>query len=103
MTGQIAPEITGPVGIVQAVGEVVRTGLLNLLSPAAILSINIALFNLFPIPMLDGGQILFLGLEALRKKPLKPEQEGFLRFVGILFLLFLLVVVTYRDISRLLL
>jgi len=103
LTGQIAPEITGPVGIVQAVGEVVRTGLLNLLSLAAILSINIALFNLFPIPMLDGGQILFLGLEALRKKPLKPEQEGFLRFVGILFLLFLLVVVTYRDISRLLL
>jgi len=103
LTGQIAPEITGPVGIVQAVGQVARLGVLNVLSLAAILSVNIALFNLFPIPMLDGGQLLFLGVEALRGKPLKPEQEGFLRFIGILFLLFLLVVVTYRDISRLLL
>jgi regulator of sigma E protease len=103
VTGQIAPEIAGPVGIVQAVGEVARTGVLNLLYLAAILSINIALCNLFPIPMLDGGQLLFLGLEAARGKPLEPEQEGFFRFVGILFLLFLLVIVTYRDISRLIL
>lgn len=103
LTGQIAPEVAGPVGIVQVVGEVARTGLLNLLSLAAILSINLALFNLFPIPMLDGGQFLFLGIESVRGKPLEPEQEGFFKFIGMLLLLLLLVTVTYRDITRLIL
>jgi len=103
ITGRVAPELSGPLGIIQVVGEAARTGFLDLLSLAAILSINIALFNLFPIPMLDGGQLLFLAVEGIRGKPLKPEQEGFFRFLGILLLLTLLIAVTYSDINRLLL
>jgi len=53
--------------------------------------------------MLDGGQLLFLTVEGIRGKPLRPEQEGFFRFIGILLLLLLLVAVTYSDITRLLL
>ncbi|NLP18218.1 MAG: RIP metalloprotease RseP [Firmicutes bacterium] len=103
ITGRIAPELSGPVGIIQTVGEAARTGFLDVLFLAAILSINIALFNFFPIPMLDGGQLLFLTVEGIRGKPLRPEQEGFFRFIGILLLLLLLVAVTYSDITRLLL
>lgn len=102
VTGHIAPELSGPLGIIQVVGEAARTGFLDVLFLAAILSINIALFNLFPIPMLDGGQLLFLAVEGIRGKPLEPEQEGFFRFLGILLLLLLFVAVTYSDVTKLL-
>lgn len=103
VTGQITPDVAGPVGIYQVIGEVARTGFLNLISLAAVLSVNLALFNLFPIPMLDGGQLVFLSIEAIRGRPLAPEQEGFLKFIGILLLMFLLVTVTFRDVTRLVL
>lgn len=100
VTGQVPADVAGPVGIAQIVGEVARTGLVNLLTLAAVLSINLAIFNLFPIPVLDGGQILFLALEGLRGRPLDPDQEGYFRYIGIFLLLLLLVAVTLRDIAR---
>ncbi len=100
VTGQVPADVAGPVGIAQIVGEVARTGMVNLLTLAAVLSINLAIFNLFPIPVLDGGQILFLALEGVRGKPLDPDQEGYFRYIGIFLLLLLLVAVTLRDIAR---
>lgn len=94
-------DVAGPVGIVQAVGEVARTGFVNLLSLAAILSINLGLFNLFPIPLLDGGQLVLIAWEGIRGKGLGAEQEGAFKLIGVLLLLALLVLATYQDLKRL--
>lgn len=96
-----ATDVSGPVGIVQAVGEVARTGFVNVLSLAAILSVNLGLFNLFPIPMLDGGQLILISWEGIRGKRLGPEQEGAIRLIGVLLLLALLAMATYQDLRRL--
>lgn len=102
MIMQRAPaDVAGPLGIVQAVGEVARTGFLNLLSLAALLSINLGLFNLFPIPLLDGGQLVVIGWEGLRGEPLGPEREGFLKLIGVILLLAILALATYQDLIRL--
>lgn len=94
-------DVAGPVGIVQVVGEVARTGFINLLSLAAVLSINLGLFNLFPIPLLDGGQLVLIAWEGIRGRKLNPEQEGAFKLIGVLLLLALLVLATYQDLKRL--
>jgi len=94
-------DVAGPVGIVQVVGEVARTGFINLLTLAAILSVNLGLFNLFPIPLLDGGQLVLIAWEGIRGKGLGPEQEGAFKLIGVLLLLALLVLATYQDLKRL--
>lgn len=98
---RVPADVAGPLGIVQAVGEVARTGFLNLLSLAALLSINLGLFNLFPIPLLDGGQLVVIGWEGLRGEPLGPEREGFLKLIGVILLLGILALATYQDLMRL--
>ncbi|HCD09273.1 MAG TPA: membrane-associated zinc metalloprotease [Thermoanaerobacter sp.] len=99
ITGKVsANDIMGPVGIVQAVGTVARTSILNLLVFAALISVNLGLFNLLPLPALDGGRILFVLAEAVRGKPLPPEKEGYIHYLGFLLLIALLIFVTYRDI-----
>lgn len=100
ITGQISADISGPIGIAQIAGQAARTGMESLLRLAAILSINLGLFNLLPIPALDGGRLFFLGIEAVRGKPLEPQKEGMIHFVGFMLLIFLLVVVTYKDIAK---
>lgn len=101
ITGKVsANDIMGPVGIVQAVGTVARTGVLNLLAFAALISVNLGLFNLLPLPALDGGRILFVLVEALRGKPVPPEKEGYVHYIGFILLLALLLFATYRDIIR---
>jgi regulator of sigma E protease len=94
-------DVAGPVGIVQIVGEAARTGFINLLSLTAILSVNLGLFNLFPIPLLDGGQIVLMAWEGLRGKRLGPDQEGAFNLIGMLLLLTLLILATYQDLRRL--
>jgi regulator of sigma E protease len=69
---------------------------------AAFLSINLGLFNLFPIPALDGSRILFLTLEGIRGRPVDPAKESFVHFIGFAILILLIVVITYRDILQLL-
>ncbi|TCO67760.1 RIP metalloprotease RseP [Caldanaerobacter subterraneus] len=93
-------EIMGPVGIVQAVGTVAKTGMINLLAFSALISVNLGLFNLLPFPALDGGRILFVLAEAVRGKPLPPEKEGYIHYLGFLLLIALLIFATYRDIMR---
>ncbi len=97
-----APEVSGPIGIAQATGEVVKqSGWVALLNLAALLSINLAVINLLPLPMLDGGRIMFVLVEILRGgKRVPPEKEALVHLAGFVLLLGLVVVVSYVDILR---
>ncbi|MBI4757435.1 MAG: RIP metalloprotease RseP [Chloroflexi bacterium] len=92
----------GPVGIAQATGEIARLGLLPTLEFAAFLSVNLGIFNLLPIPALDGGRLVFVILEALRRgKRIAPEKEGLVHLLGLAALFTFLVAVSYFDLLRL--
>lgn len=101
ISGRVAPEVSGPIGIARVAGETARLGLIYLLFLAAVLNVNLGLLNLLPIPVLDGGWLFLLGVEAFRRKPLDPEQEAFARFVGMAFLVLLMLFATLSDIARL--
>ncbi len=102
VTGQLSLDaLAGPVGIYDATDEVVQTGFLNFLTWTAMLSINLGIINLLPLPALDGGRLMFIGLEAVRGKPIDPEKEGFVHFIGFALLMLLMIVVTWNDIERL--
>ena len=101
ITGQFTIDaLSGPVGIYKATEEVAQYGVFNLMNWAAILSINLGIMNLLPLPALDGGRLLFFLFEALRGKPVDRQKEGMVHFVGILLLMVLMVVVTWNDIQR---
>lgn len=102
VTGQFSIDmLSGPVGIYDATDQVVQTGFINFLSWTAILSVNLGIVNLLPLPALDGGRLLFVGIEAVRGKPLAPEKEGLVHFIGFALLMLLMIVVTWNDIQRL--
>jgi regulator of sigma E protease len=100
ISGQAPLDVTGPVGIIIVVGEAAQTGIINLLWLTGLISISLGLINLLPLPSLDGGRLLFLLIEAVRGKPLDPEKEGFVHFVGFALLILLILLVTYRDLIR---
>ncbi len=100
ITGQQKVELSGPIGIVQIVGETARYGLPNLMILAIILNINLGLLNLLPVPILDGGWILILLVEAVRGKPLAPEAKGIAQFIGLALLVALMLFATFKDLSR---
>lgn len=101
VTGQFSIDaLSGPVGIYKATEEVVTFGFINILYWAAMLSINLGIMNLLPLPALDGGRLLFFGYEAVRGKPIDRQKEGMVHFVGIILLMILMVVVTWNDIQR---
>lgn len=101
LVGRIAPEVTGPVGITQILGEAARTGIGELIYLFGALSANLGLINLMPIPALDGSRLVFAGVEAVRGRPIDPEKESFVHFIGFFLLMALFVVITYKDILRL--
>ncbi|MCL1695428.1 MULTISPECIES: RIP metalloprotease RseP [unclassified Lysinibacillus] len=92
--------LSGPVGIYKATEMVAQYGFMNLMNWAAMLSINLGIMNLLPLPALDGGRLLFFGFEAVRGKPIDRQKEGLVHFVGIVLLMILMVVVTWNDIQR---
>lgn len=92
--------LSGPVGIYKVTEDVAQYGIYNLMGFAAMLSINLGIMNLLPLPALDGGRLLFFGFEAVRGKPLDRQKEGMVHFVGIVLLMILMVVVTWNDIQR---
>ncbi|HEX3032137.1 MAG TPA: RIP metalloprotease RseP, partial [Bacillota bacterium] len=96
-----ADSLGGPVRITVEIGKAAKTGLLNLANLTAVLSINLGLFNLFPIPALDGSRILFLLIEALRGKPVNPARENMVHLIGLGLLMLLMVFVTVNDVSQL--
>lgn len=100
ITGKVPIELAGPLGIAQMTGEAAKLGFLNLLYFTAILSIFIGLFNLLPIPILDGGHIIILAIEKLRGKPLEAEKINFMYLIGISLMIIIFVIATYKDILR---
>ena len=72
----------------------------NMLAMGGFISINIGLFNLLPLPALDGGRLMFLIVELIRRKPVNPKYEGLVHFVGLVLLMLLMVVVTVSDITK---
>ncbi|UCC61405.1 MAG: RIP metalloprotease RseP [Dehalococcoidia bacterium] len=96
-----APEVGGPVAIFQLTGEANEAGPSYLLQFAAFLSLNLAIINLFPLPALDGGRIVFVFLEVARRgKRVSPRTEAMVHLVGFIMLITLMVVITYVDILR---
>ncbi|SDK46816.1 RIP metalloprotease RseP [Natronincola ferrireducens] len=91
-------EVVGPVGIISLVGQASRDGLYNVLFLAALISINLGIVNLLPIPALDGSRILFLIFELFRGKPVDPEKEAFVHMIGLALLMLLMIIITYKDI-----
>lgn len=94
-------DLSGPVGIFKMTGEFAQQGMAVLMQWAAVLSINLGLFNLLPLPALDGGRLAFLAVEALRGRPVDPQKEGMVHFLGFAFLMLLILVVTWNDLQRL--
>lgn len=110
VTGRVsANELSGPVGIVKSIGDVYETSkedgsfyiFINMLNFAILLTSNLGVMNLLPLPALDGGRLVFLLLEAVRKKKVDPEKEGMVHFVGIMLLMGLMVLVMFNDIRKL--
>lgn len=93
-----AEDVGGPVKIASIVGDAARLGFSNLLTWLAILSINIGLINLLPIPAFDGGRLVFIAAEKIRGKPISPEKEGLVHFIGFIFLIIIFLLIIYRDI-----
>lgn len=94
-------QVTGPVGIVNAVGEAAGLGLANLILFTALISINLAVINVLPFPALDGGRLLFIAIEAITRKPMKASIANSLNFAGFALLMLLMVAVTWHDIAKL--
>jgi len=94
-------QVGGPVAIAQMTGEVARAGISPLLEFAAFLSINLAIINIFPLPALDGGRIVFVLLEWTRRgKRISPKTEGLIHGIGFVLLIAAMLAVTYQDIVR---
>ncbi len=94
-------QVTGPVGIVGLVGDVSELGLVYLISFTALISINLAVINLLPFPALDGGRLVIVAIEAVRKKAISSKITNTVNAVGFAFLILLMVVVTFHDIIKL--
>lgn len=101
ITGKVAAEVAGPIGVAQMAGEVAQLGFIPLLQFAAFLSINLGLINLLPVPMLDGGHLVTLAVEGVRGKPLDKRHMQFIQMIGFALLMLLFLVATFKDISRL--
>lgn len=91
---------SGPVGIYVSTDTVAKSGILYLIKWTGLLSINLGIMNLLPIPALDGGRLMFFAIEAVRGKPLDRQKEGLVHFIGFALLMLLMLVVTWNDIQR---
>jgi len=98
MTRHVSQDVSGPVGIAVMTGQVAQQGINALLYFAAMLSINLAVVNFLPIPALDGGRVLFLIIEKIRRKPMNRELEIKIHNIAFLVLILLILLVTVRDV-----
>ena len=94
-------QLGGPVAIYSLTSQVAKNGLIDLLSFMGMISANLGVMNLLPIPALDGGKLVLNFIEGIRKKPLDPEKEGYLTIAGAIFLFALMILVTWNDIMKL--
>lgn len=96
----LVSQISGPVGIAVLTGQVARMGVVHVMQFIAILSVNLAVINILPFPALDGGRLLFLAAEAIRRKPLNQKFETYANAIGFALLMLLVILVTFQDIFR---
>lgn len=97
---KVGVELAGPVGIAVMTGEAARMGWIYLLQFVSLLSINLAIINILPFPALDGGRLLFILLEKIRRRPVSQRLEVIIHNSGFVLLLFLVILVTYHDLAR---
>lgn len=101
LKGDVSPRnLGGPIFIAQAAGAVAKEGIVPFLFLMALLSVNLAIINLFPIPILDGGHIMFSIIELIRRKPLSQKWQGIFQQIGFVFLIMLMIFVIMVDIER---
>ena len=101
LTGNMGTEnLSGPIGIAQMAGNTAQAGFLPFMYLMALLSISLAVLNLLPIPVLDGGQLTLLGIEAVRGKPLPEKVENFIYTGGGVMVLALMIFAIFNDVSR---
>ncbi len=94
-------DVAGPVGIIVLISDAVRYGLETVLRFAVVISLSLGITNLLPLPALDGGRLVFMVVEGVRGKPIPPEKEGMVHFVGLVLLFGLVIFLTYNDITNL--
>lgn len=108
ITGQVNREsVSGPVGVVSEINKATKQSatfldaVFNMVYMAGLISINVGIFNLLPIPGLDGGRLLFCFIELVRRKPVKPEHEGYVHAAGMILLFGAMILITFKDIITL--
>ncbi|MBQ2296629.1 MAG: site-2 protease family protein, partial [Clostridia bacterium] len=94
-------QLSGPVGITATVSEAAKQSLWNVVYLACVITINLGIMNLLPLPALDGGRILFLFIEMIRRKPIPPKYEGLIHGIGFALLFALIIFITFNDIINL--
>jgi regulator of sigma E protease len=94
--------VSGPVGITRDIGNAARTGATNLLFICAMISINLGVINLLPLPALDGGRLFFLLIEAAQGRPINKNIEAYVHFIGIILLFALMFIITVKDVGSIL-
>jgi regulator of sigma E protease len=97
----VSDQFAGPVGIANITGQAARIGFTYLLQFIALLSLNLAIINILPFPSLDGGRIFFLLIEKIKGRPVRKEVEALIHNIGFLFLIAVIVLITYKDIVKL--
>lgn len=109
-TGKVSrKDVAGPVGIANMVGQTYeqareygwRDVLVNMMNITLMLTVNLGILNLLPIPALDGGRLVFLLVEVIRGKPVPPEKEGMVHFIGLMFFMLLMIVIFFNDLANL--
>lgn len=99
--GSVPKDVAGPVGIYALTSEAAKVGILALVNFVGILSVNLAILNIIPFPAMDGGRLLFIGIESVLGKRVLPKLEAVTHAVGMLLLILLLLVITFADVKRL--
>ncbi len=99
--GEGVKEVSGPVGIISFMSTQVTQGASIMLQIVMLISLNLGIMNLLPLPALDGGRLVFLIIEGIRRKPVPPEKEGLVHAIGLVLLLGLIVVVSFKDVWNL--
>lgn len=99
-SGVVPKDVSGPIGIAKVTSEVVKLGPLPVLELVGLISINLAVVNVLPIPALDGGRLLFIGIEAIVGRRVKPKFEKVAHQIGFFLLILLIILITYNDVLR---
>ena len=100
--GDVPKDVAGPVGIASILGQARQLGWTYVLYFAGIISVNLAVVNILPIPALDGGRLLFVAIEAITRRKVNQDIERWAHTIGMALLLLVIVLITFLDVSRIL-